>query len=192
MNNATDTLQAIYLEYKRSLTDLKRLGRDFDEAISERLSDFTEQEEYSTGGKYLEVRRCHTWLSRHPLDEDVPQKDRTFHFAACVVYFEADGKRWKLGPPGRPELWFFIGKAVPQPSGNLAWRMETFFEDDQKFFQPRPSLGGTISHYVNKEDGEAWDAVCLAFELGAITSPEDLITKAVEPLVTAARDRDLV
>jgi hypothetical protein len=189
MSNTTDHFESLYIMHRRALKDLNRLGRDFGDAIAERAPQYTEGEEYSYGGISLVLRKCHTWLTYRPIEEDLPAAHRVFSFAACVAYFEADAGRWKLTPCGRPELWFFMGTASPPPTDNKAWIIQTFFNEvDLPLFTPKPALGGKISRYsANDADGR-WEAVALGHELGTITSGDELLNRAVDPLLNAARE----
>lgn len=193
MSNATDHFESLYVMHRQALQDLNRLGEDFRQAIAERVAGYTEHDDYSYGGMSLVLRTCHTWLAYRPVDGDVPPAKRVFSFAACVAYFERqDLNRWKLTPVGRPELWFFMGTASPPPKQNWASMMQTFFnESELHLFTPKPELGGKVSRYSSDDAHGRWEAVALGYELGDITSTDDLVKRAVEPLLNAARDASI-
>lgn len=192
MSDVSANFAAAYLQLKQTFEDLGRLASDCGEALRGRGYEFTDAEEYSHAPNALVMKKNHAWLFSIPPAVHAEAKQKVLTFAACFAYFEADGKRWKAGPKGRPELWFFIGKVSPPPQTNWASTVQTFFEKaDIECFDTKPALGGGVSRYRYGGD-ETWDAVCLGFDLAALRTRDDLERLAVAPLVKAAEERELI
>jgi hypothetical protein len=194
VTDVTTNTAAAYLALRRTFEDLTRLGTDFGEALREAGYELSDSEEYSHSPNALVVKRNHAWLFSKPLDEARPRSDQVLEFASCFIYFEAlDTSKWKCGPPGRPELWFFAGRTTPPPSTKWSALIHLFFDAGEvRFFKTKPQLGGSIHQYSLHEKVENWDVVCLGFELSQIASAEDLKTKAVLPLLDAARSEKIL
>jgi hypothetical protein len=177
----------LYQSTKALFEDLNRLGQDFGQALREENAGLDVAEQYSYSPNELVLKTNHTWL----YSRAEPGDAQALNFAALLVYFEAAPGDWKIGPKGRPELWFFAGR-VRNCTTTLKTTIRTFlYEKDRSCFTPLPALGGSVSFYnwTSKED---WKAVCLAYELGDICSADDLKRKAVRPLLVEALQRGLL
>jgi hypothetical protein len=180
-------VEIAYRAIKQVFDDLNRLGADFGQALREEDLELPILMEYSKGPKELVLKHNHAWLYYRPLDDELPEQQRTLTFAACFVYFESTGAKWKLSPPGRPELWFIAGEATPAPEGNWAALIRTFFnKDEREHYRPSLALGGQVSFYKFSGEREEWKAVALGYELGEIDSAGALKVKAVKRLKEAA------
>lgn len=192
-SDVTGNTGAAYLALKRVFEDLTRLGADFGEAVREGGYELSDSEEYSPSPNLLVLKKHHAWFFSKPVETIQPENERVLTFAACFVYFEADRSKWKCSPAGRPELWFFAGRTTPPPTIRWSSTIHSFFDvSDVNSFKSKPTLGGSIHRYSLKAAVEQWNAVCLGFELGDITSPDVLKMRAVQPLLDAAQQERLL
>lgn len=193
MMDTTTTVEGLYLGLRKVFDNLNRLGKDFGEGLRAQGLDFTEVDEYSRSPASFEVKDSHAWMFYRAFDEEDGRSSQTLVFGAAYVYFEANKahKRWKLSGPGRPELWFFLGTATPPPTEKLASTIKSFFDNaDIQCFKPKPKLDGRPVRYEYRGES-SWDAVVLGVELGAIQALSDLQSKAIGPLVDAAKEAKL-
>lgn len=192
-SDVTSNTASLYNSLKRTLEDLNRLGADFGAALRDEGYDFSVSDEYSYSPNSLVLKKSHAWFFHLPRDAQVLRTDGVLNFAAAFVYFEGDKAKWKLSAPGRPELWFFIGKVTPPPADRWPSTIHTFFDlNDLKSYKTKPKLGGSVHVYAARPPPDHWDAVCLGFEIGEIHSPELLKEKAVVPLLAAAKKEGLL
>jgi hypothetical protein len=191
MNDFTEGVAEVYRSLRQVFEDLNRLGQDFGQALRDEKLDLTEVQEYSHSPNTLVLKTNHCWFYSRPFEEAARSSD-SLTFAACLVYFEADRGRWKCSEPGRPELWFFMGRVSPPPKIKWASTLRTLFDKgDERHYDVKPTLGGITSCY-RYDATEKWTVVCLGYELGNIDSVAALKEKAVQPLVAAAAKFDLV
>jgi hypothetical protein len=181
MDDITSQTGQLYEAMKALLEALNRLGQDFGQALRDENLGLGVAEEYSYSPNELVLKKYHTWLYSY---ED-PAEPKSVRFAAMLVCFEPASGGWKIGPRGRPELWFVAG-SVQNLTTSLRTSMPTFFTaKDKVCYTPTPTLGGSISLYEWSRV-ENWKAVCIAYELGEIRSIMDLKQKAVVPLLAEA------
>lgn len=184
MSDTTAGAGQVYTACKLLFDDLNRLGADYGQAIRDRGFDLPERLEYSYSPQTFMVKRDHVWMSYR---DDVT----ALTFAATYVIFAAGTNHLKFGPPGRPELWFLLGR-VTKPKGNFAVAIrDMFMEAERPHFDPTPTVGGTLSHYFFNSAGELWSVLLVGRELGDIDSPAALEQRVVSPLTTAARERSI-
>jgi hypothetical protein len=113
-------------------------------------------------------------------------EDGTLAFAATYVILEKGTHHVKLGPAGRPELWFLLGRAT-KPNINIAAAVrDMFMPAELPRFRPKLSVGGAIAHYSYEEAGEIWSVPLLGYELCEIDFPEALDRCVASPLRAAA------
>jgi hypothetical protein len=105
------------------------------------LADF---QEYSHSPNSLTIKKSHAWFFSRASEVGDDDKPKQILFFSCLVYFEADQRQWKVGKPGSPELWFFLGTVSPPPSVKWASQIATFFNrEDEKHYSSRPQLDGS-------------------------------------------------
>lgn len=184
MSDLTAGAGEAYAACKTLFEDLNRLAIDFGHAIRNTGVDLPKSEEYSYSPHELFVKRDHVWMS-YRLDEGI------LAFAAAYVILEKGANHIKIGPPGRPEIWFLLGRAT-KPKTNIAAAVrDMFMAAELPHFRPKPAVGGTVAHYSYDAAGEVWSIVLLGLELGEIDSPESLDRRVVGPLRAAAADHSI-
>lgn len=184
MNDFTAGAGEAYAACKTLFEDLNRLAIDFGHAVRNTGVDLPKSEEYSYSPNELLVKRDHVWVS-YRLDES------GLTFTAAYVILEKGTHHIKVGPPGRPEIWFLLGRAtrVTKPKNNIAIAVRSMFvEVERPNFRPALAVGGDTAHYCYDAAGEIWSVVLLGLELGEIDSPEVLERRVVGPLRAAAAD----
>jgi hypothetical protein len=181
MNDFTAGAGEAYAACKTLFEDLNRLAIDFCHAVRNTGVDLPKSEEYSYSPNELFVKRDHVWMS-YRLDES------GLTFTAAYVILEKGTNHIKVGPPGRPEIWFLLGRAT-KPKNNIAAAVRSMFmEVERPNFRPALAVGGGVAHYSYDVAGEVWSVVLLGLELGEIDSPEGLERRVVGPLRAAATD----
>jgi hypothetical protein len=179
MSDLTAGAGEAYTACKALFEDLNRLAIDFGHAIRNTGVDLPKSEEYSYSPHELFVKRDHVWMS-YRLDENM------LAFAAAYVIFEKGTAHIKVGPPGRPEIWFLLGRATKPKTNMAAAIRDMFMEVELPRFAPKLTVGGAIAHYNYDVAGEVWSVVLLGLELGEIDTPEALERRVVGPLRAAA------
>jgi hypothetical protein len=188
MSDLNDAIAETYRSLRTLFDDLNRLGRDCSQALREEGLELPEIQEYSYSPNTLTLKKSHAWFFSRAMEVGADAKPTKLLFFSCFVYFEADQGRWKLGKPGSPELWFFLGTVSPPPSTNWASQIQTFFDHSEEGnYNAARQLGGTVVDYSYKGPESQWDVSILGHELAAIDSATALKEKAVGPLVAAAR-----
>lgn len=192
MSDVTKQAGAAYAAVRRMFEDLTKLGRDFGLALQEQGQDLPESDQFGYSPASLILKKNFTWLFHRPPSDEAPE----FHkhtFAACMVYFEAEHRQWKLSPDNHPELWFFFGTIASPPSNRLAAEIHKFLnENEENRYDPKPALGTvSVYRYSSTKGNEEWHVVCLGLALGEIDSADALKTKAVVPLLDAAASQGL-
>jgi len=119
MSDMTAGAGEVYGACKTLFEDLNRLAADFGHAIRNSGIDLPKSEEYSYSPHELFVKRDHVWMS-------LRVDDQAFTFAAAYVILEKGNKHIKVGPAGRPEIWFLLGRAT-MPNINLADAVRSMF-----------------------------------------------------------------
>jgi hypothetical protein len=186
MTDVTESVANVYRSLQQVFEDINKLGADFGQALREEGLDFTGPIEYSHSPNTLSLKRDHAWFFSRP-EAEPPVATPELTFAACLVYFEAERGRWKVGSAGLPELWFFMGTVSPPPPGNLAGTIRTFFDKASvEDYDAKPTLGGRPAFYKYAGTRETWNVTCLGYELGEIESLAALKAKALQPLVAEA------
>jgi hypothetical protein len=188
MTDLSQGVADLYQSLSSIFDDLNRVGRDCGQALNEVGFEFQKFEEYSHSPNALTLKKSHAWLYSREEDVAADGKARRVVFFSLFAYFAPDPKRWKVGKPGVPELWFFVGSVSPPENGNLAYWIQTFFDKgDEQSFKPPAALGGTISEYNYMAQQHTWKAVLSGWDLAAIDSASALKEKAIKPLVAAAQ-----
>lgn len=184
MNDFTAGAGEVYTACRTLFEDLNRLANDFGHAIRDGGVDLPNSLEYSHSPSELIVKRSHVWMS-YRLDEG------TLAFAAAYVILERHDKFFKIGPPGRPEIWFLLGRAT-EPKINFASAIQQMFIVPKlSRFQPKLAIDGGLAHYSYTAAGETWSVVLTGVELGQIDSLETLDLRVVGPLRSAAIDHSI-
>jgi hypothetical protein len=188
MTDITETVAETYRSLRSVFDDLNRIGRDCSQALREEGLELTDFQEYSHSPNSLTLKKSHAWFFSRATEVGEDDTAKQILFFSCFVYFEADQRQWKVGKPGSPELWFFLGTVSPPPQVKWASQIQTFFNrEEQKHYSSPPHLGGGSVDYQYKGTDSEWKVVILGHELAAIDSPASLKEKAVKPLVTAGR-----
>jgi hypothetical protein len=184
MSDFTAGAGEAYTACKTLFEDLNRLANDFGHAILDAGVDLPNSQEYSHSPNQLRVKRNHVWMS-YRVDENV------LVFAASYVILENDDKLFKIGPAGRPEIWFLLGRAT-KPKNNIAAAIQQIFTvSELPRFQPKLAVDGAASRYSYDAAGETWSVVLLGVELGQIDSLETLNLRVVGPLRAAAAEHSI-
>jgi len=184
MTDLTAGAGEAYAACKTLFEDLNRLAVDFGHAVRNTGVDLPNSEEYSYSPHELLVKRDHVWMS-YRLDESI------LSFAAAYVILEKGTNRIKVGPPGRPEIWFLLGRATKTKSNVAAAVRDMFLASELPHFHAKLAVGGTIARYSYDSAGDVWSVVLLGFELGEIDSPEGLERRVVVPLRAAATEHSI-
>ena len=176
MNDMTAGAGEAYAACKTLFEDLNRLAIDYHHAVRSSGLNLPKTEEYSYSPNELLMKRDHIWMS-YRLDDNV------LTFAAAYVIFEQDTRHIKLGPVGRPEIWFLLGRAI-RPRNNPAVAIrDMFMPAELPHFRPKLGVGGDVAHYDYDATGERWSVVLWGLELGDIDSPATLQHRVVAPLM---------
>lgn len=184
MSDLTAGAGEAYAACKTLFEDLNRLSTDFGHAIRNTGIDLPKSEEYSYSPHELFVKRDHVWMS-YRVD------DQVLIFAAAYVILEKGTNHIKIGPAGRPEIWFLLGRAT-KPNINIAAAVRSMFmAAELPLFRPKLTIGGAISHYSYDAADGVWSVVLLGVELGEIDSPAALERLVVAPLRSAATDHSI-
>lgn len=184
MSDLTAGAGEAYAVCKTLFEDLNRLATDFRQAVRNSGIDLPETVEYSYSPQQLFVKRDHVWMW-YRLDS------AQVTFAAAYVIFEAGTNHIKIGPAGRPEIWFLAGRAT-KPKINLAAAVRNMFmATERPRYTPQLVVNGDVSQYSYDVAGEMWSVLALGMELGTIDSPNALERRVVSPLLAAARERSI-
>jgi hypothetical protein len=174
-----------YAACKTLYEDLNRLATDFCQAIRDIGVQLPKDEEYSYSPHELSMKHDHIWVA-HRIDID-----KQFSLAAAYVIFERGKNHVKVGAPGRPEVWYMLGRAT-LPMINLADGVRSLFmKSEMPLFKPPLAVGGTVSFYEFKDPTMDWSVVSIGFELGDVDSPQALKQKVVNPLLQAVNERTI-
>lgn len=174
-----------YAACRTLFEDLNRLATDFKQGIRDMGVPLSKDEAYSYSPNELSMKHDHIWVA-HRIDSD-----KRFSFAAAYVIFERGKNHVKVGPAGRPEIWFMLGRATV-PDINLAAGVRNLFaKQELPLYQPPLAVGGTVSAYQFKDPTMDWLVVLSGFELAEIDSPQALKEKVVMPLIGAANERSM-
>lgn len=174
-----------YAACRTLFEDLNRLAMDYLQAVKDMGVWFSKDEEYSYSPNELSLKHDHIWVA-HRID-----KDNQFSFAAAYVIFERGKNHVKVGAPGRPEVWYMLGRGTISTINLADWVRGLFVKPELPLYNPPLSLGGTISFYEYKDSTMDWAVVLVGFELGDIDSPQTLKQKVVIPLAAAAQERSI-
>lgn len=181
--DVTQNVGALYAALGEIFTDLHQLAYDFHRALTEAGWDLKGPDEYTYPRRRLSLPGDHAWLYADAALAGPPVEAPAL-FAALYVLFSPNEEQRKLGPPGRPELWFFAGRVqAPRLAAADVW---TYLrrEEEARFDRPL-TLGGAPARYLYQDETQRWETVCLGLELGAIDGPQALRERAVRPLCAA-------
>jgi hypothetical protein len=182
MSDMTAGAGEAYAACKTLFEDLNHLADDYRQAIRDTGVNLPKKEEYSYSPNELVMKRDHVWMS-YRFDDNV------LTFAAAYVIFEPATNHVKLGPAGRPEIWFLLGRAI-RPRNNPAVAVrDMFMTAELPHFRPKLRMGGDIAYYDYDVPGERWSVVLLGLEIGDIDSSGTLHQRVIAPLRAAASER---
>lgn len=188
MTDINETVAETYRSLRAVFDDLNRIGRDCAQALREEGLELADFQEYSHSPNSLTLKKSHAWFFSRASEVGADDKPKEILFFSCFVYFEADQRQWKVGKPGSPELWFFLGTVSPPPTVKWASQIPTFFNrEDEKHYSSRPQLGGSPVDYRYEGPESKWRVAILGHELAAIDSSAALKEKAVSPVVAAGK-----
>jgi hypothetical protein len=178
----------------RIYRDLHSLAGDFFRCIAKAGVSYGDKHEYGFAQNSLAIRSEYAWVqyasSPPPNDATLPQG----HFAATLVLFRAANGLRKIAPEGRPELWFVGGRVAARE------KLEQKLKDALIYlavkidgpFEPDLTVGGGVSFYRSVSADHEEEVCAIGYELGEISSIDDLRTNVAEPLIAALRGRKLL
>lgn len=179
MSDFTAGAGEVYIACKTLFEDLNRLANDFGLAIRKAGINLPSDEQYSYGPNTLVLKTDNAWTS-YRLD------GTSFAFAATYVILDTSADHFKVGPLGRPEIWFLLGRGTKTKQNIAAAVRDIFRPAERGHFSQPLAVNGTVARYDYDKDGEVWSTVLVGFELGEIDSPDSLERLAVSPLRAAA------
>jgi len=175
MNDFTAGAGEVYSACKTLFEDLNRLATDFGLAVRNAGINLPSDEQYSYGPNTLVLKTDNAWTS-YRLDGS------SFAFAAAYVILDASADHFKVGPPGRPEIWFLLGRGTKTKQNIAAAIRDIFRPVERPHFSQELAVNGSLARYEYDKAGEVWSAVLIGFELGEIDSSEALDRLVVSPL----------
>jgi hypothetical protein len=167
MPDLTEACGKIFAAYETICRDLASLANDFAAEIG---ADTWTPKEYSYSPNKLIPKSAHAWYwDRREVKNE---KLVPIEFAAVLVVFQGARPRKKVGPVGRPELWFMLGavggSTLPAATMNEQV-VAQFLEPRPGTFTPPLHLDPPTTKYVYEDTNEKWDVNLLGLEIGQLT-----------------------
>ncbi|MBT6231103.1 MAG: hypothetical protein HOI47_31075 [Candidatus Scalindua sp.] len=183
INQAIEILIKTYAEINQLKTEFESLLYDYEQTKSMQFL-----EEYSTGGKSLNLRANHTYLFGRELDPEGPKQEQSYIALICVFY-ESGGLN-RISLKDDTELWIAKVDIMGRKEVCRTWDISSILNitERESYKINELNIGGTVYEYGFNKKGtnnveEVWAAKFIGYPLVDIKDKMFIEEKILDKLL---------